>query len=348
MSVTTSINCDCNDASGNRTMAQLVTAVRDALGFIGQQTGTDIRTLAAMRTVVYRNVGYASMATPTAGVNDLIDGFIIEAEQSLARRPELGITALPARMTGDASNCTVDSHAIVMLATGMAKAHMEQPDARSYFERLERYIADHVARQPPNANAVIKNFLQSAQRQLYMRYDALRTERWFSWNLTANVGLYDYPSNTELCAKKVNPSKVTWVGVVRDGIWTPLRAGIPPHLYNHNVRGLPSNYDFRQCIEVWPQPDRTSGQLVVKGHFGLEPFTDDAHTTTIDDELVFLMATANAKAHYRHPDAQNYIGQLETHLRKVIAGTHGTRRYIPGGMGGDNIYVEPKPSVPFA
>ena len=113
------------------------------------------------------------------------------------------------------------------------------------------------------------------------------------------------------------------------------------------MTGRPERYEFRQCIEVWPTPDVTDGQLVIKGHFGLEAFADDSDVTTIDDELVFLLATANAKAHYRQPDAQNYVAMFETHLRKVIASTHGTRRYIPGQSYHQNAYVEPKPETPF-
>lgn len=347
MAITDSINCSCNDTTGHRTMAELVAAVKNALGFIAQQTVTDTRTLAALRAQVHRNMGFAASTGYVPGMSALIDGFVNEAEQSLARRPELGRTTVPAVMVADTDTCTLDGHAIVMLATGLAKAHEEQPDAKVYFDRVERYVSDFAARQPPNADALIKGFLQSAQRQIYRRYDALRTERWYSWDLTANVSLYDFTSNVEVCTKKLDPAKVTWVGTVRDGVWQVLRAGIDPYSHSHNVTGRPARYEFRQCIEVWPTPTETAGQLVVKGHFGLEAFEADTDATTIDDELVFLMATANSKAHYRHPDAQNYVAQFETHLRKIVAGTHGTRRYIPGLSSFESHYVQPMPETPF-
>lgn len=348
MAITDSINCSCSDTTGHRTMAQLTTAVKDALGFITQQTIADVRTLATLRAAVHRNMGYAAVGSTYApGVAALIDGFINEAEQTLARRPELGRTTAPALMTTDGSNCTLDGHAILMLATGLAKAHEEQPDAKVYFDRTEQYLSDYAARQPPNSGTLIKGFLQSAQRQLYMRYNALRTERWFSWDLTSGVGLYDFDANEEVCTKSFNPAKVSWVGTVRDGAWCELRAGIDPRLHSHDVTGRPERYEFRQCIELWPVPEETDGQLVIKGHFGLEAFESDSDPTTIDDELVFLMATANAKAHYRQPDAQNYFQQLETHLRKVIASTHGTKRYVPGQSDYVSNYVEPRPETPF-
>lgn len=347
MAITDSINCSCSDTTGHRTLAQLVTAVKDALGFISQQAISDVRTLTVLRAQVHRNMGYAAYATYAPGMSALIDGFINEAQQQLARRPEFGLTSAPARMSADSDNSTLDSHVVVMLATAYAKAHEEQADAKAYFERVDKYVSDMGARQPPNATQLIKGYLQSAQRQIYMRYDALRTERWFSWDLTANAKLYDFPDSEEVCSKKLNPAKLTWVGTVRDGIWDPLRCGIDPACYSHNVTGRPERYDIRQCIEVWPTPDETAGQLVIKGHFGLEAFAADADVTTIDDELVFLLATANAKAHYRQPDAQNYIAQFEMHLRKIIASTHKTNRYVPGQPTHTSSYVEPQPEVPF-
>lgn len=347
MAITDSINCSCSDTTGHRTLAQLTAAVKVALGFISQQSFSDIRTLAVMRAQVHRNMGYAAYATYAPGMSALIDGFINEAQQQLARRPELSISSMPARMVADGDNCVLESHAIVMLATAYAKAHEEQPDAKVYFERVDKYVADIGARQPPNATDIIKGHLQSAQRQIYMRYNALRTERWFSWDLTADVALYDSPDNKEACTKKLEPHKVTWVGTVRDGVWCQLRAGIDPRNHSHDVTGRPERYEFRQCIEVWPTPEETAGQLVIKGHFGLEAFASDNDPTTIDDELVYLFATWLAKKHYRQPDAQDYVQQFEQHLRMIVAGTHGTNRYIPGESSFSSPYVEPVPETPF-
>lgn len=212
-----------------------------------------------------------------------------------------------------------------------------------------------VANPPPGMADLLNDFLQSAQVLLYNRPNGeLRTERWFSWPLTAGVVKYDYPDNDEQnapqsCPKTLNPHQVTWVGIERDGQWTALEQGIPPTLLSHAVTGRPERYEFRQCIQLWPAPDVTAGNLVVKGRFQLEPFTADAHTTTIDSEAVFLLALANAKAHYRQPDGGSYISQLEVLIANKVAGSHGTARYLPGRTtDADGVYVEPKPLVPFA
>jgi hypothetical protein len=201
---------------------------------------------------------------------------------------------------------------------------------------------------PPGMAELLNSFLIQAQAFLYRRYDVLRTERFYTWPLQAAVRFYDVDANAETCEKRLDPRKVTWVGVIRDDQWLPLICGIPPSLYSGNQTGWPQRYEIRQCIEVWPTPDETSGSLVVKGHFGLEPFAADADKATIDDELIFALALANAKAHYRQPDANNYVAQMEAMMQNLVAGSHQTRRYIPGRDDrADYVYVRPKPTEPF-
>ena len=44
----------------------------------------------------------------------------------------------------------------------------------------------------------------------------------------------------------------------------------------------------------------------------LAPFDVQGDRATLDDQMVLLHALANAKAHYRHPDAAVYQGQLSS------------------------------------
>jgi hypothetical protein len=202
---------------------------------------------------------------------------------------------------------------------------------------------------PPGMTELLNSFLTEAQELLYRRYDVLRTERFYSWALQEGVTLYDLDANAETCTKRLDPRKITWAGVEHMGIWYPLICGIPPELYSNNITGWrPSHYEIRQCIEVWPKPAATEGSLVIKGDFGLEAFAADTDKTTIDDRLVFLLALANAKAHYGKPDANNYVQQMETMLLGMVAGSHQTRKYIPGRESRtDYVYTMPVPTVPF-
>jgi hypothetical protein len=203
---------------------------------------------------------------------------------------------------------------------------------------------------PPGMTDLLNSFLQGAQRALYRRYDVLRTERFYTWNMTAGTRYYDLADNRDTCTRKLDPRKITWAGVSQGcGDWTELRCGINPLLYsNEDMTGRPERYEIRQCIEVWPAPADESYQLRLKGHFGLDAFEADTDATTVDDELVFLLALANAKAHYGKPDANNYIQQLETMMLNLVAGSHNTRRYVPGRDDRcDMVYTRPVPLVPF-
>lgn len=210
------------------------------------------------------------------------------------------------------------------------------------------------ANPPPGMAGLLNGFLIEAQELLYARPTGeFRTERFYSWPLTVSVRKYTLISNAEQtdattpCTKILNPRQITWVGIERDGVWTPLAEGIAPEWYANTTTGIPQRYEIRQCIELWPAPAETLGNLVIKGHFELEPFTADTDKTTINSRAVFLLALANAKAHYRQPDASNYVQQLEVLIASLVAGSHGTRRYIPGGREVP-VYVRPAPSVPFA
>lgn len=191
---------------------------------------------------------------------------------------------------------------------------------------------------PPGMPELLNSFLQEAQTLIYTRQPSARTERIFTWAMTAGESHYDLPANREQnpanpeghCTRRINPDRLTWVGVQRDNRWYPLTHGIPPSLYTNTRLGWPERYEVRQCIEVWPAPSDSTMLLRIKGHFGLDPFTLDTHRTTVDSTLVFLLALANAKAHYGQPDAGNYASQFERMLLELVAGTHRTGRYVPG------------------
>ncbi len=157
-------------------------------------------------------------------------------------------------------------------------------------------------------------------------------------------------ANTAIeCAKQINQYQITWVGVDQENAWYELRKGINPTSLGYDQTGWPQAYELRQCIEIWPAPATTSGALRVKARFKPEAFTADGDKTTIDDDLVFMLALANLKAHYRQPDAGNYVSQFETHMMSLVAGTHASARYISGTRrDGDTNYVEPRTTVPFA
>ena len=128
-----------------------------------------------------------------------------------------------------------------------------------------------------------------------------------------------------------------------NGAWWPLIKGIPPEIYTITTNSRPTHYEIRQCIEVWPAPADDTWKLRIKGHFGLLPLAADSDETTIDPEAIFLQALANAKAHYGQPDADNYAAQAAGYVHSLVAGSHHTRRYVPGVSRAAVPWVRPVP-----
>ena len=196
-----------------------------------------------------------------------------------------------------------------------------------------------VANKPPGMQLLLDDFLFSSQTLLYARYPALHTERFFSWTLTIGEGYYGMTANDEqtaappdLCIKTLSEFKApsgVWLEDL-NGTWLPMREGIDPLNYtSSSSNGVPSRYEIRQCIEVFPRPS-AAYKLWIKGHFGLLAFAADGDTTTLDSELVFSLALANAKAHYGQADARSVFTQVSSYLQSLNAHSHGTARYIPG------------------
>lgn len=249
-----------------------------------------------------------------------------------------------------------------------------------------------VANPPPGMIELLKSFLRDAQEQLYVRYDCLRTERWWAWQLQPGKRFYDTPID---CTKALNFRKITYAAIADNGgralqawddlaalaagvfvmpsiangfeyevtvagttgavepvwpviagdsvvdgtvtftarvraaeTWLPIRQGINPLAFGSPSPGWPTNFELREYVEVWPEPDKVM-VLWIKGHLGLKRFTEDADVPTIDHHPLFLFALANAKAHYRQPDANNYAQMATRMLNELVAGSHGVKRYHP-------------------
>jgi len=187
---------------------------------------------------------------------------------------------------------------------------------------------------PPGMAALCNDFLQSAQTYLYRRYMQLHTRRLFRWKINPGQRFYSLQDNDEdvLCDFTMDPmKKIEWAGIQDTrNVWYPLIQGIPPQLYTMiDKPWRPARYDIKQSIEVYPAPDQTYW-MWMRGHFGLRSFTADTDLTTLDSELVFLWALANAKSHYGQPDANNIAQQANMYRAELIAGTHQTAHYIPG------------------
>lgn len=268
-------------------------------------------------------------------------------------------------------------------------------------------FAAMIANPLPDMVALLNEFLQDAQSQLYWRYDPLRTERWWGIQTTPGKRIYDVPID---CTKALNFRKIRWAGVADSGgihfkkwaqntafalndyvlplsntglvyrvtvagttpvgaepawpsavgqtvtngpvtfvaadfpqaQWYPLVQGIDPTEYTIlPTSQRPQKFELREYLEIFPAPD-TYYTIWIRGHMGLTRFTQDADKATIDSDLLFLLALANAKAHYSQPDARAIGQQCELMLRKLNAGTFGVKKYVPGDK---RPAVVPRPRI---
>lgn len=180
------------------------------------------------------------------------------------------------------------------------------------------------------------SFLQRAQEFIYWHYNFNELKKTYDWSINAGQTLYDWPDD-------MDPRQATILRVLQDGQWFPLTEGIEYyHDTDVDTRTYPQRYDRKAQLEIYPQPDEA--YIVRSDYYSrLGRFTQDNDPCTVDDFLIFNYALAKAKAHYKHQDAQSYVDDVSTMLRKLRVKAHGDKRYFMNGKGDSKIM--PKPVV---
>lgn len=293
--------------------------------------------LQALQIYMLQRIGFASQAAnPPPGMLGFCTSVINEAQQTLYRRyaQDVYSDTAPSLLVNPTDALTLDNQAVQLMAVALAKGHYGQPDAPAMQKSVETYLAELYKRQPPNLIAILNDFLLDGQTYLYRRYTQLHTRRWFRWKINPGQRFYSLMDNDEdvLCNYQMDPLKtIEWAGIQDSrNVWYPIVEGIDGQLYTMiDKPWRPARYEIRQSIEIYPSPDQTYW-LWMKAHFGLRSFVSDTDKSTIDSELLFLHALANAKAHYGQKDAANVEAMANNYRKELIAGTHGTKRYIPG------------------
>lgn len=192
-------------------------------------------------------------------------------------------------------------------------------------------FAVQAATPPPGMATLLDDFLRSTQKTLYRKNPVLRTERFYRWTMVPGQRYYGLDASEGVCGAVLNPYKVTWVGFEDlNKAWYRMDDGIPPEFYTRaNINfGWPTRYEIRSCIEIFPAP-QAAYTLWIKGDFGVDPLVADTDRFTLDDKMVFLLALGNMKAHYGQKDAQIVLTQAANYVRSIVAGSHGTKRYVP-------------------
>ncbi|MCC7144242.1 MAG: hypothetical protein IT349_19275 [Candidatus Eisenbacteria bacterium] len=107
--------------------------------------------------------------------------------------------------------------------------------------------------------------------------------------------------------------------------WTPMTHGIDLQHYNTlDMSSYPNRYELKSQIEVTPRADHAY-ILRVWGVKDAEPFVEDDHRPSINDRLVFFMALAGLKSHFKQPDAVTIADQFKQMYGTVKAKNGWTR-----------------------
>lgn len=198
-------------------------------------------------------------------------------------------------------------------------------------QELQDRLGFGAAGSAANANLrILNSFLRDAQWQLYHQahWPALLTVEDFTIGSGSGVVAYASTWNTDRIIKIAAN-----IGTAGTPQWVDLFEGIDTEHYNHysTTPGYPCRYERRSNgLQILPTRDQNyTGKITYMAP--LSAFTQDAHRATIDDGIVFLMALANAKAHYKHKDADQYASQLTAVLTRIKGTQWGNKRFLPRG-----------------
>lgn len=162
---------------------------------------------------------------------------------------------------------------------------------------------------------LLDSFLRNAQSQLFASFEWRDRITYDEKTTGASQTEYDW-------ADDCDPSFLRNVAIY-DGLrWIPMIEGIDWRMRSDTAEGLPRRFERYSQMEVWPIPDAA---YTIRRYYVASParFTQDNDRASIDDALIFLHATANAKLHYKQTDGQTYASQLQAMLDKLKAKNRG-------------------------
>jgi hypothetical protein len=184
--------------------------------------------------------------------------------------------------------------------------------------------------QGPSANnnrAVLKSFMQEAHDYLYQKLKPTPARK--KTTITLEAGSYLYDWHNDIDDEDIAPGSCRAIWLILSGDQRiKLEQGITERHRSLTARSNPVRYDTLDGqIELWPVPDQPYDMIVE--YIAPKPdFANDADRPGVPDRLIFLYALAQAKAHYRHPDAQAAGAAFERMLALENSDSHENRRYI--------------------
>lgn len=161
-------------------------------------------------------------------------------------------------------------------------------------------------------DTLLDSFLTRAQEWLYWQYTWEHLRRAWTLSLTVGTGAYAWPANA--ASETIEPRRLLSASL-SDG--TLLREDVTPVNRTDTSQGKPGYYFRTDQFNVYPVPDQAY-TAVLDGYRALSAFSADSDTTTVDPQMVLLLAIINAKTHYKQ-DAKVYEQQLTGLLQALGA-----------------------------
>lgn len=173
---------------------------------------------------------------------------------------------------------------------------------------------------------LLNSFLRNGQAQLYRAQDWKHLTDYADKPLGVGQNMLDYPTagtmNTAVgCARD---QRILRIETYVSGQWKKLDEGIGTREWNYmGTQSWPARFERFAQLLIYP---KANAIYTVRFWFvrDLGRFTQDSDPATLDDEMILLHAVANGKAHYRHPDAAQYQGQLAQLMASLRGQSFGT------------------------
>lgn len=159
-------------------------------------------------------------------------------------------------------------------------------------------------------SGLIDDFIRGAQESLYLEFDWIELKEVYERQTGVSQQFYDYPPDC-------NVERIKSISIYWNGQYIPLKEGIELHDRGIAQPTIPCKFERREQLEIWPVPQSTDYKLRFEYVRTLLPLVESRDRTSLPSEIVKLYALANAKAHYRQPDAPQYANQLNALLSRI-------------------------------
>lgn len=204
-------------------------------------------------------------------------------------------------------------------------------ELRSEVATLMGY-SSQLAALPPGFSELVRRHLNMMQKMIVADISEIRNDRYFSWDVAIGQTKFCTTENLETCRRLLVATKVREMFFIQAGnIITKLRKGIPFLLHSGGEpSSIPSLYEIRSCIEIWPPPSVT-GTLYAKGTLAAVDMVEDGDACSVDEAALVLRTVAFMKANKGHQDANIYMSQYQDYIGSLMSDSHNDMRYIPRG-----------------